>query len=475
MPLNLFRAPTSGIGIDLGTSYAKVVQLAGDSKGISLTTYVFAREPNMLVDHGATDAVGREAVLLRAMMQRAGVGRSPIVAALPILSVFSTVLQLPEMPERDMDAAVKIAAQSYVPSPLQDVVLGWTPIGKPHETEPVQESAAQGMDLSAIKPPKTTPITPAIRSSPVQATTPGAQRFSPPSAGVPGQSFSAAAGGAPGVHAGLSEGAPLRLPPETGPQDGGKGAPDGALQRIRGASPKETPDGAGRPVRRKVQDVFLTAAPRDLVSRYTALFDRLGVRLEALEVESFPLVRSLLPGEERPVLIVDLGDRTTSFSVVDGGYLRLNQAMDAGGAALTAAIETKLSLSREEAEKKKHTEGLSRPGSGPHSRLQTGTPQTALAAAIQPVLNEIIQRGDVLRRLYERKRGRALARIILIGGGARLLGIAEFWTEASGLPTEVGNPWRGIMVPKVLTERLRVLGPSFAVAAGLALRPFRKT
>lgn len=388
--MSLFRAPTFGIGVDLGTSYIKVVQLAKDARGVSLVTYAVALNPNPLIAGGGPDAVGQETLLLREMLKRAGVSRAPVVAALPILSVFSAVVELPEMPVRDLDAAVAFAARNYVPSPLSDVVLGWTPIGPPKETV----------------------------ATPVGGTA--------PTVGVPLERADQSVMG--GVVGGEKSSPPLR------------------------------------PAQRRIQEIFLTAAPRDIVGRYTALFDRLDVRLQALEVESFPLARSLLKGEERPVLLVDLGDRTTSFAVVDGGYLRLNQAMDLGGISLTRVIAEKLSISSEEAERKKQAEGISR-----------GDVGTQLDAAMRPVLTEIIQRGDVLRRLYERKKNRTLGRAILIGGGARLPGLTSFWTGVSGLPTEVGNPWRGVSAPKALAERLLALGPSFAVAVGLALRPFEKT
>lgn len=419
--MHLFRTPLSGIGVDLGTSTVKVVQLAKTGRDISLVTYAVAGNPNPLIALPSADAVEVETVLLREMFRRAGVGRAPVVAALPILSVFSTVLELPEMSARDMDAAVAFAARRYVPSPLSDVVLGWTLIGSPRETR----SPASGTSVSASDSGGS--VTSAAGG--IDLDTGEAAGPAPSDAGEPARSGFAAG----------DAGGPAKSSAPAG--NGGTAAPHAAKRRI--------------------QEVFLTAAPRDLVGRYTAFFDRLGIGLHALEVESNPLARSLLAGEARPVLLVDLGDRATSFAVVDGGYLRLNQAMDVGGITLTHAIAEKLSISPEEAEKRKRTEGMSR-----------GDVATPLAAAMRPVLGELIQRGEVLRRLYERKKTRTLGRVILIGGGARLPGLTSFWTGITGLPAEVGNPWRGVSVPAALANRLQALGPSFAVAVGLALRPF---
>lgn len=398
--MGLFRQrPNVGIGIDLGTSSVKVVEIAREKTGLRLVTYAVARQPNLLLDANAQDGVARAAVLLRAMFQRAGVSGGDASAALPVLSMFSTVLELPVMPERELGAAVTFMAKNYVPSPLTEVVLGWAPIGPPEDLHPATGAAS--------------PL------GPVQ----------PQPAPVPRGDLTPR----PGRESSLPKG----YSPET----------------------------------RKTQEVFLTAAPRDLVGRYIGLFERLNLRIGALEVESFPLARSLIRGERQPVLLVDFGDRTTSFSIVERGYLRFNQAIDIGGGTLTSAIATKLSLPIEQAEQRKRTEGLSG-ASGAEGGSASDV--ASVGVIIRPLVMDIITRAEIIRRLYERKHNRPLAAVQLIGGGAWLPHLAAFWTNVTGLPCEVGNPWRGIAAPAPLTEHLQRLGPSFAVAVGLALRPFEQ-
>lgn len=347
--MSFFRRERTGIGVDFGTSSVKVVELRGGRDRVWLTTYAIAFQKNTLTQGGDPDSVGRMSVVLRAMAERAKVSRGSVSAALPILSVFSTVINLPVMPERELNAAVILHAKNYVPSPLTEVVLGWTTIGQPTAT---------------------------------------------PAAGT--------------------------------------------------------------------QEVFLTAAPRDTVHRYESVFERVGRKIAALEVESFPLARSLLRGDARPVFLVDLGDRTTSFSVVERGYLRLNQAVDIGGEALTSVIAEKLQIPREQAEARKRSEGLD----------ARSSERGVVAAALRPVVLDLVSRAENIRRLYEQKRGQAVAVVQLIGGGALLPGLQALWTSVTGMPCEVGNPWRGITVPAILGDHLKRLGPSFAVAVGLALRPF---
>lgn len=361
-----FSKRESFIGLDIGTSSIKIVELSRDRKeGIRLSTYASAKS-SLSLSQINEESVAKIAIITHEMLRRSGVSATATVAALPNLSVFSTVISLPEMNERDLEKAVILAAKNYVPTPLKDVVLGWTVMKEPAKT-----------------------IT-------------------------------------------LSE--------------------------------KEGEDDKGKPhhqLAHKNSEVFLTAASKDLVQNYSAVIERLNLNLVALEIESFPISRSLLGSSKEPVLLVDIGDLSTNFSIVDNGYLRINQSTDVGGDAITKTIATKLNISEDEAEQRKCQLGLGQDGA-----------DNGLAAAAKIVIKDIIERSVNLRRIFERKSNRSVTRTILIGGGANLKNIVKYWEEVSGLPTEVGNPWRGIKVAPVLSNKLLAIGPSFAVAVGLALREF---
>ncbi len=148
-----------------------------------------------------------------------------------------------------------------------------------------------------------------------------------------------------------------------------------------------------------------------------------------------------------------------SFSSATFEHILLDRKVTAG-ALLTEALAQEFGVTREEAERRKRTEGLD------------ASPQGGAATAMRTPLRNIIERSQGLRRLYEQKSKHSLVKVVLIGGGANLKGLTRFWTEVAGIPVEVGNPWQGIVTPPALTERLKTLGPSFAVAVGLALREF---
>ncbi|HSX24467.1 MAG TPA: pilus assembly protein PilM [Candidatus Andersenbacteria bacterium] len=61
---------------------------------------------------------------------------------------------------------------------------------------------------------------------------------------------------------------------------------------------------------------------------------------------------------------------------------------------------------------------------------------------------------------------------VLIGGGANLKGLQEYWTKAIKRQTIIGNPWKDILFQKQLEPIFKTTGPRYGVAVGLALRGF---
>lgn len=367
----LFGTSSAFIGVDIGTSTIKVVELIDRRKRLELTTYAEASFPNVLINPpgNGEDAVRLTVNALKRVLESSHATTDSVVAALPSSIVFSTVLTLPDLPENELDKAVHFGARDLVPANLEDMVLGWSRLGEP----PHMDAAAQ---------PPTAP------------------------------------------------------PPNTLPS----------------AAPQQ---GATIPV-------FVTAAPKTIVARYTKVCQLLKLELHAIELETFPLARSLLAQPTDSSLIIDLGDQATTFHIIDRGTPRISASLDVGGHHLTAAISKALSISSEEAEQQKATQGLQE--SAPPPLRQ------AIATGLQPLL----QHAKRLLETYTADSKRQITKTILIGGGANLPSIGTAWSEFLGTTVTVGNPWRGLTFPVELENRLTELGPRYAVAVGLALRGFSK-
>ena len=109
------------------------------------------------------------------------------------------------------------------------------------------------------------------------------------------------------------------------------------------------------------QLILFVGTLKEIVSDYTEVLSKAGVKIIALEIESLALGRSLLK-EFKPkkgIVIVDIGARITNISIFDK-YVILKESaiVSVAGSRFTRAIADKLGVSSEKAEKFKRNYGL---------------------------------------------------------------------------------------------------------------------
>lgn len=207
---------------------------------------------------------------------------------------------------------------------------------------------------------------------------------------------------------------------------------------------------------KKTLEVLLVSALKKEVAKYERYLSETGYSVELLELELFPLVRSIAGDRPGTVLIVDIGSRATNLVLVRDGEVRINRSLNVGGNEITATLSEGLGISWERAED-----------------LKCGTkdflnkPESALVfSSLNIVMSEI----ERVFRLYSAKGETDLIReIILSGGTAKMQGLSAYFTTMFHVPTVIADPWRGIQYNDAIRPALDRLGPSFAIAVGLAL------
>lgn len=209
---------------------------------------------------------------------------------------------------------------------------------------------------------------------------------------------------------------------------------------------------------RDFTEVLLVAVPRETVERLQRISASLGITTTALEVETFSLARSLGRYDPTTTALINIGHETTAFTIVDGGRLRVSHVISRGSQELTSALERGLNVSRERAETLKRNIGLS-------ERIEEREIASVLAPLIETLLAEISR----LIHLYNRRALHKIQKVNLTGGGANLKGIIEAAASHFGTEVSRGNPFARIVAPPIMQPILREVGPSFSVAAGLAL------
>lgn len=113
------------IGVDLGSTVIKVVQLQNIGNQPRLMTYGIAEQDHRTIKFDARDSQLQIAELLSTVIREARTSTNDAVAALHPHNVFTTVLELPTMPAKEIAAAIQWEAKKFIPLPLEKMSLDW--------------------------------------------------------------------------------------------------------------------------------------------------------------------------------------------------------------------------------------------------------------------------------------------------------------------------------------------------------------
>lgn len=112
------------LGVDIGASGIKIVEVANDKGRPRLVTYGCAERDmeNILDDSFSAEEKGKE---LLALCREAGVTTKRAITGLPMPSVFSTIFTFPEGQEKQLEEMIKNKVKKLSPIPEDDLVLDW--------------------------------------------------------------------------------------------------------------------------------------------------------------------------------------------------------------------------------------------------------------------------------------------------------------------------------------------------------------
>lgn len=214
--------------------------------------------------------------------------------------------------------------------------------------------------------------------------------------------------------------------------------------------------------------VLLVAAARDMVDSALLAVQKAGLQPAMVDLTSFAVLRSLYTpsalGSVEAEALVDVGASVTNIVVHQGGVPRFVRILLMGGADITDAVAERLGVPSDQAEAVKQSTGLSAvlgaADAHPASRAieQTG------GAFVEEV------RGSL--DYYAAQPGASrIGKVVLSGGGSRLLGLAERLSGATRLPVEVARPMSVLKLGKtgLTDEQLAYVEPMVSVPVGLAM------
>ncbi|OGE82950.1 MAG: hypothetical protein A2846_02215 [Candidatus Doudnabacteria bacterium RIFCSPHIGHO2_01_FULL_49_9] len=120
-----FSHSKSRLGIDIGTSTIKIVQLKKDNGQTILETYGMVNAGREMMNK-QSDVIGQTAEVLKNLLLEARTTTKKVVASLPNNIVFVSVIDMPQLSDKEMKSAIEWEARRYVPLPLDEVTLSWS-------------------------------------------------------------------------------------------------------------------------------------------------------------------------------------------------------------------------------------------------------------------------------------------------------------------------------------------------------------
>lgn len=139
------------VGIDIGTSSIKIVELQNRNDVLTLTTYGELE----LGPYSEENPVG-QAVVLTANIERQALvdilresasKAKQAVFAMPLSASFVTVMSMQASAEEDISPRVRVEARKYIPIPIGEVTLDWAEV----ETNTTEDVITRDVLLAAIQ------------------------------------------------------------------------------------------------------------------------------------------------------------------------------------------------------------------------------------------------------------------------------------------------------------------------------------
>ena len=213
-------------------------------------------------------------------------------------------------------------------------------------------------------------------------------------------------------------------------------------------------------------DVILVAAKKDIVTGYTDALEQAGYLPVIMDVDSFALETMYEENyefeENELAVLINIGASITNINVLKGGASIFTRDFTLAGNSITEALQQKLGVTFEEAERIK----IEGPGGKESAEKEL---RESLLYYAEPICSEIERSIDYFRSTYG---GEYIKHVLLSGGSAKIPGIVNDLTQRLSVEAEIANPFKKVGYNSKDLDQAMIedISPIAAVGIGLALR-----
>lgn len=208
-------------------------------------------------------------------------------------------------------------------------------------------------------------------------------------------------------------------------------------------------------------EILLSSVANEFIEGRLDMLESIGLNVIAFEPDSLALARALTaPDNPAPVMVVDIGSKTTDVVLTMAGAPRLIRALPTGSDAIVRAAQQNLNIDDQQAQQFVFKFGLGK------DKLE-GQIYNAIIGTVDLLVGDIDKSIKFFQARYP---GVVLDRIIVTGAASVLPEFPLYLANKFGLNIEIGNAWRNVAFPADRQNELLSMSNHFGVAAGLAER-----
>lgn len=208
--------------------------------------------------------------------------------------------------------------------------------------------------------------------------------------------------------------------------------------------------------------IAIAAVKKEFLNQRLKLIQDADLKINFIDVDSLALINAFnfnYKAVQKPktIALLNIGSIFTNLNILEEGIPALSRDMNIAGNNFTQKISEILSLDLSAAEEFKLNPDKER--------------LNKVAPLIESIASTLANEIRVSFDYYESQSASSVSKIFLTGGGSLFLGLKDALSNLLGIEVEIWDPFRIIKInANVNLDKLRQVGPQFAIAVGLALR-----
>lgn len=116
--------------LDIGTNAVRVVQLSQSGGGWSLQHFGYAPVDEKTTAGSSPENLRKLGEVIMTAVGQSGIRTKNVVIGLPSSKTFTTVIEVPTMPEAELKSTIKYQADQYIPMAAADAKVDWVSLGQ---------------------------------------------------------------------------------------------------------------------------------------------------------------------------------------------------------------------------------------------------------------------------------------------------------------------------------------------------------